>query len=61
LKRSAEAERRRKSAPLELVISMFSSSINRAEQRGSGRRRLILESALDELRRSTDGPSQCAS
>lgn len=51
LKRSAEASRRRKSAPYRSAMSMLTFYINRAGKGLSARQRRVLERAKDELRK----------
>jgi hypothetical protein len=51
LKRSAEASRRRKSAPFRSAMSMLTFYINRAGARLPDERRRVLERAKEELRR----------
>ena len=50
LKRSAEASRRRKSAPFSSAMSMLSFYINRAGTKLPPKQREILERAKEELR-----------
>jgi len=51
LERSAEASRRRKSAPYRSAMSMLTFYINRAGKNLSEERRAILEAAKDALRK----------
>lgn len=51
LKRSAEASRRRKSAPFRSAMSMLTFYINRAGAGLPDERRRVLERAKEELRR----------
>lgn len=51
LKRSAEASDRRKSTPFRSAVSMLTFYINRAGKNLSPRRRRVLESAKEKLRR----------
>jgi len=51
LKRSAEASRRRKSAPFRSAMSMLTFYINRAGRGLSDERKLVLERAKEELRK----------
>jgi hypothetical protein len=52
LKRSAEISARRKRTPFQSAMSMLNFYINRAGSNLSKRRRHILESAKDELRKA---------
>jgi hypothetical protein len=51
LKRSAEASRRRKSAPFRSAMSMLNFHLNRAGRGLSRSQRAVLERAKDELRK----------
>ena len=52
LKHSAETSRRRKSEPYRSAMSMLTSYINRAGKNLRDRRKRVLESAKEELRRA---------
>ena len=52
LKRSAEANRRRNSVPLQSAMSVLSAYLSRPVRSPSGPRRHILEQAMDNLRMS---------
>jgi hypothetical protein len=51
LKRSAEQSTRRKAGPFQSAMSMLNFYINRAGRNLPARRRKVLETAKDELRR----------
>jgi hypothetical protein len=54
LKRSAERSKRRKGTPYQSAMSMLNFQINRAGKNMSARRKSILETAKDELRKVFD-------
>jgi hypothetical protein len=57
VKRSAERSRRRKSGPFRSAISMLTFYINRAGKNLTPKRRRILDSAKEELRRLFHRPT----